>query len=516
MNSIHDGVAGRGAIATSHDAATEAGARILEGGGTAVDAAIAAAAMLCVVYPHNVALGGDLVALVRDPAGRTRFVNATGRAASAETRDALVARHGDAIPSRGVDAVTVPGGVRGWAALAAIGGSMSWRELLSPAREAAAQGHPVSRSLANSIVAEQPVIGCFAPWSAVFAPGGRALREGEQLVQPALARTFDRLIAGGPDAFYTGELAERWVAGIRAAGSRISLEDAATFRATEHEPIRARVFGYDVLTSPPNTQGFSLLRTLGRAERMGLADPLGADAGSIAELFHEGNRIRTAGLADPDVGPGADELIAMEAPEFVAGAANALGDTVGLTVVADGWAVSLVQSVFDAFGSGVLEPETGIIFQNRGAGFSLDADAVNAFAGGRRPPHTLMPVLVERANRLVWALATMGGQAQPQIHAQLFLRLREGSSAIEATSAPRFVVGWQDVEDTPDSVIVEADADPIAVRSLRATALRSRLVAPRWELMGHSNVIRVMPDGYDAASDPRSDGSARVVAGGRS
>jgi gamma-glutamyltranspeptidase/glutathione hydrolase len=516
MNSVHDGVPGRGAIATSHDAATEAGARILERGGTAVDAAIAAAAMLCVVYPHNVTLGGDLVALVRDPAGHTRFVNATGRAASVETRDALAARHGGVMPSRGVDAVTVPGGVRGWAALATIGGSLSWRELLTPARDAAAHGHPVSRSLANAIVAEQPMIGGSASWSSVFVPGGRALREGEPLVQPALAGTFERLIAGGPDAFYTGMLAERWVAGIRAAGSRISLDDVAAYQPAEQAPIRARVFGYDVITSPPNTQGFSLLRTLGRAERMGLDDPLGADAGRVAELFHEGNRVRAAGLADPDVGPDADELIAMEAPEHVGDTANALGDTVGLTVVADGWAVSLVQSVFEAFGSGVLEPETGILFQNRGAGFSLEADAVNAFAGGRRPPHTLMPVLVERVGRLVWALATMGGQAQPQIHAQLFFRLREGASAIEATSAPRFVVGWQDTIDTPDSLIVEADGDPAAIHSLRATSLRPRLVVPRWELMGHSNVIRVLPSGYDAASDPRSDGSARVVAGSRS
>jgi gamma-glutamyltranspeptidase/glutathione hydrolase len=513
MNSIHEGVAGRGAIATSHDAATEAGAGILERGGTAVDAAIAAAAMLCVVYPHNVALGGDLVALVRDPAGRTRFVNATGRAASAETREGLAARHGGVMPSRGVDAVTVPGGVRGWAALAAIGGTLSWSALLGPARDAAAHGHPVSRSLANAIVAEEPVIGGFDAWSSVFVPDGCALREGEPLVQPALADTFDRLIAGGPDAFYSGELADRWLTGLRAAGSRISVDDAAGFQPGEQDPIRARVFGHDVITSPPNTQGFSLLRTLGRAERMGLADPLGADAGRIAELFHEGNRIRTAGLADPDVGPPADALIAMEAPARADGTANALGDTVGLTVVADGWAVSLVQSVFEAFGSGILEPETGIIFQNRGAGFSLEADAVNVFAGGRRPPHTLMPVLVERGGRLVWALATMGGQAQPQIHAQLFFRLREGASAIEATSAPRFVVGWQDLIDSPDSLIVEADAGPTSLHALQATSLRSRIVSPRWELMGHSNVIRVLAEGYDAASDPRSDGSARVVGG---
>ena len=502
-----------GAIATSHYAATEAGARILDQGGTAVDAAIAAAAMLCVVYQNNVAVGGDLVALVRDPAGRTRFVNATGRAASAETLDDLRRRHGQAMPWRGVDTITVPGGVRGWKALAAMGGTRDWAQLLGPARDAAAHGHPVPRSVARAIVDEGRVLEAFSGWADIYLPAGVPLAEGQTLRLPALAETLDRLISGGPDAFYTGELAERWVTALRELGSRISVEDAAAFAPTIDDPIRRTLFGHDVLTSPPNTQGFALLRVLGEIEQLGLEEPLGRDAGAVATLFRAANRVRAIGLADPVRGVGADELITMPDPGPTdAGAPNAMGDTVGLVVVSDGWAVSLVQSVFESFGSGVLDPGTGILFQNRGTAFSLDPTAVGRFQPGLRPPHTLMPVLIERDRKLAAAVATMGGQAQAQIHTQLFLRLLEGRTALEATSLPRWVVGRQDLPDTVDSVTIEADVDRAAADSLAASPLTPRTVHPRWELMGHSNVVRVTDDGLDAASDPRSDGSARVVA----
>jgi gamma-glutamyltranspeptidase len=506
------GMRGTAAISTSHDAATEAGARLLAEGATAVDAALAAAAKLCVVYPNNVALGGDLVALVRDPSGRTRFVNATGRAAAGETLDRLAARHGGVMPDRGVDTITVPGGLRGWQALAELGGTRPWRDLLSPARDAAGDGHPVARSVAFAISGEATALAGFPEWNALFRPGGRGLAEGDPLVQPALAETFDRLIVGGPAAFYEGELARRWVEGLRARGSRLDLADLAGARADLGDPIAAAGFGHRILTSPPNTQGFSLLRTMRRVAAEGLADPLGDDAGRLATLFHEANAVRASALADPDVGATADELIALDPPgEAAASRPSPRGDTVGLVVVSDGWAVSLVQSVFETFGSGVLEPSSGVLFQNRGAAFSLDPTRVAAFAGGRRPPHSLMPVLVERDGELAAAVATMGGQAQPQIHAQLLLRMYAGASALEATHAPRFTVGRQDDDATDATVLVERDADPAAIASLRATPLEVRFVPPRWQYAGHSNLIRVVDGGFDASSDARSDGSARVL-----
>lgn len=503
-----------GAVATSHHLATEAGAAALRAGGNAIDAAIAAAAALCVVYPNNVALGGDLVALVRSPDGEIRFVNATGRATAAETLDALRERHGDALPKRGADTITVPGGVRGWQALAELGGRLGWADRLEHARRYAHDGVPTATSVARAIRDDRSALDADPGCRALFLPGGDPLAEGEPLVQPALADTLDRLAANGPDEFYTGEVAARWIAGLAALGSRITAADAAGYRPVVEAPLRTEALGVEVVTAPPNTQGFSLLRTVRAVESEGLADPLGADAARLAASFHAANRVRAAWLCDPDVAPlDGPALIEVDAPAEASDARPASGDTVGLAAVsADGWAVSLVQSVYWAFGACVLEPGTGILFQNRGTSFSLDPTHPAAFGPGLRPPHTLMPVLVLRDGELLQAQATMGGQAQPQIHAHLLLRTLAGASAIEATSAPRWVVGVQDDGDTASTVTVEADVAEPARRALEAAdGYAVKAVRPRDEGLGHSNLIRVTPSGYDAASDPRSDGSAVIV-----
>ncbi|UOQ87604.1 gamma-glutamyltransferase [Agromyces endophyticus] len=503
-----------GAVATSHHLATEAGAAMLRAGGNAIDAAIAAAAALCVVYPNNVALGGDLVALVRNPDGEIHFVNATGRAPAAQTLDVLRAHHGEALPNRGIDTVTVPGGVRGWEALAELGGRLGWGERLGAARRLAREGAPTATSVARAIRDERAALEADPGCRALFLPGGTPLDEGAPLVQPALADTFDRLAEHGPDEFYSGEVAARWIAGLEALGGRITAADAAGYRPVVEAPLRIEALGVEVVTSPPNTQGFSLLRTVRGIADRGLRDPLGDDAAELAELFHSANAVRAAWLCDPDVAPldGAG-LVTVDTPGRETDARPAHGDTVGLTAVsADGWAVSLVQSVYWTFGACVLEPSTGILFQNRGTSFSLDREHPAAFGPGLRPPHTLMPVLVLRDGELLQAQATMGGQAQPQIHAQLLLRSLGGASALEATSAPRWVVGVQDDGDTAATITVEADVPERAVRTLRAAGRFSvKQVRPRDEALGHSNLIRPTADGFDAASDPRSDGSAIVV-----
>jgi len=507
------GVSIGGAVASSHYLASEAGREALIAGGNAIDAAIAAASVLCVVYPNNVALGGDLVALVRNPEGEIRFVNATGRAASGETLASLRSRHGERLPERGVDTITVPGGVRGWSALAALGGRLGWNDLLRSAHGFARDGAPVATSLARAIRLERAALGADPGCRALFLPGDSGLQEGERLSQPALAATFERLIANGPDEMYVGETAAKWVAGLHALGSRISAEDAASYSPVIEEPLRGSGLGYDVITAPPNTQGFSLLRALRALDGGAISDPLGVGAGMLADVFAANNRVRSRHLSDPDFADRtALDLVEMPAPVRTAGDRAATGDTVGLVAVSDdGWAVSLVQSVYWAFGSAVLEPETGILFQNRGTSFSLDEGHPAAFGPGRRPPHTLMPVLIERDGELAFAQATMGGQAQPQIHALLLSRLANGASALEATSAPRWVVGAQDDDDTPETLTIEADVTSSARRALEASDFDVKVVPPRSELLGHSNVIRLLPTGYDAASDPRSDGSAIVV-----
>ncbi|XPP27314.1 MAG: gamma-glutamyltransferase family protein [Leucobacter sp.] len=502
----------RGAISTSHHLATEAGAAALRAGGNAIDAALAAAATLCVVYPHNVALGGDLVALVHTPDGETRFLNATGTAPADQKLTALREKHGDHLPVRGVDTVTVPGGIRGWQALHELGAMRSWADHLEAATRYAAEGVPVAHSLATGITDEQEPMLADPGCRQVFFRDGAPLAEGDLLRQPRLADTLRRLAENGPDEFYTGETAERWVSGLRALGSKISMIDAADYSADWGEPLEGAFRGHRVLTGPPNTSGFILLRALAAIEA-GIEDPLGAGAGQLAEALRAGNAVRAASLADPRFGGASGrELIDMPAPPYAPERElRPTGDTVGLSAASsDGWAVSFINSLFFRFGACILEPETGVLFQNRGTSFSLDPSSKNAFAGGKRPRHTLMPVLVMQGERLVWVPASMGGAGQPQIHTHLLLRALSGAEPAEVTSAPRWMVE-EPAADGTVSVMVEEDVPAVAQRAIEAQGLGLKSVPPHFEVLGHSNLIRIDDDGFTAASDPRSDGSAIVV-----
>ena len=508
-----------GAVSTSHHLATEAGAAALRAGGNAIDAALAAAAALCVVYPNNVALGGDLVAIVRNPQGEIRFLNGTGTAPAAQSLEALRAAHGEQLPLRGIDTVTVPGGVCGWNSLHEYGAVLSWADHFEAAIRHAEQGFPNSRSVAAALIEDRATLEQDPGARAVFYPDGRPIAEGEPLMQPALAATMRRIAEGGSAEFYEGETAERWIAGLQRLGSKISKQDAIDYSAYWGKTIEEEFHGLRVLTGPPNTSGFMLLRALravaGGSGVSGIDDPLGAGAGALARAFYESNLVRAAALADPLFG-GANgaELVAMPAPGGPAlGAPKASGDTVGLSAVsADGWAISLINSVYWGFGAHILEPETGIIFQNRGTSFSLDPASPNAFAPGKRPRHTLMPVMILSGEELAFVPATMGGSAQPQIHAQLLLRQLAGATPHEATHAPRWMVD-EVVGDQPPTVTAESDVPRTALDAIEAAGFALRLVPPYTEDLGHSNVIRVRPEGYEAASDPRSDGSAEVVGG---
>ncbi|GAA1622512.1 gamma-glutamyltransferase family protein [Leucobacter chromiireducens] len=501
-----------GAISTSHHLATEAGAAALRAGGNAIDAALAAAATLCVVYPNNVALGGDLVALVRSPEGEIRFLNATGAAPAGQTLEALREKHGDALPLRGIDTVTVPGGICGWNSLHEYGATRPWAAHFEHAIRHAEQGIANSKSVAAALIEDQATFAQDPGARDVFYPGGEPLAEGAPLVQPALARTLRRIAAGGSAEFYEGETADRWIAGLQALGSKITKQDAIDYQGYWADPLEGEFEGYRVVTGPPNTSGFMLLRAL-EAVATGIEDPLGTGAGELALAFHHANSLRASHLADPRHGGATgQELVKLPAPEWpVPAAAKASGDTVGFAAISDdGWAVSFINSVYWSFGAHIVEPETGILFQNRGTSFALDPASPNAFAPGKRPRHTLMPVLILRGDEIAWVPATMGGAAQPQIHAQLLLRSLAGATPHEATHAPRWMVEeWPG--NGPATVMAEADVPVEAQRAIAAAGFPLTVVPPVTEDLGHSNLIRVTPTGYEAASDPRSDGSAVIV-----
>ncbi|MGN7799561.1 gamma-glutamyltransferase family protein [Leifsonia sp. 22587] len=507
-----------GAVATPHAAATRSAERAFERGGTAIDAALAAAATLSVIYPHNVSIGGDAIVLVRSPDGVVRCINASGPAAYAVDVDRMRESHGALLPYRGIDTVTVPGALRGWEVLHRLGGRRPWAEIFDDAIGWAADGFPVSRSLAGAFAEEHDAIRFDPGFQDVFLRGGRAPREGDRVVQRALAGTLDALRNEGAGALYDGSLTARFVAGLSGLGSPVAGPDLLLFHPEVVEPLSAEFGGYRILTSPPNTHGFVLLRVLRAVEEDGTADPLGAGFGAMLERFREANLVRDELLADPRVAPhaGIDALFEeqparLEHVPVAPGFRRPTGDTVGIAAAdSEGWSVSLIQSVYHAFGAAVVEPSTGILLHNRGTSFSLDPASPNVLAPGKRPLHTLMPVLVTEGDELRFVSATMGGQGQPQIHAQTLLRALAGAPAIDAVSAPRAIVGPQRDGDRPSDVYVEAGVGPAARASIDRTDLHVIETPALSELVGHANLIAVTADGFDAGSDPRSDGSASV------
>jgi gamma-glutamyltranspeptidase len=513
----------RWAIATPHTAATRAGAEAFEAGGNAMDAALATAVTLAVVYPQACGVGGDLFALVaRSEQPEIVAINSSGAAPAGIDTDAVRAAHAT-MPQRGPLTITVPGVVAGWRALCDQGALFEWERHFAPAIAYATDGVPVSRAL-DETLAERPDLADDPGIAAVFFPGGTALRRDDVLQQPALAGTLDTLSHEGADALYGGEIGRRYTEGLRAAGSPLALGDLAAHRAQLLPPLAARYRDLDVRVVPPNSQGFVLLEILAAIERLGIdPDPLGPDAGAIALIVRAAREDRDHHLADPDtmrVGPGillddghlAALTDAVREAHPTASAAphrHHSGDTIGLvTADAEGNCVSLIQSLYDGLGAGVLEPSTGIVPHSRGAQFVLDPDHPNVLAPGKRPAHTLMPALAHRGDRPALVLGTMGGHGQPQINATNLIRLADlGLRPVEALAAPRWLVGGLDEGD--DWILAEADV-PVAVgEALQAAGFRfETLPGPSGEL-GHAHAIRILEDGtFEAGSDPRADGGA--------
>ena len=520
------------AVAAPHRWATDAGVGSLRAGGNAVDAALAAAICTTVVYPHNTAVGGDLIALVRTPDGEIRCVNGSGPAPRGRTLDDVLARHGDQMPITGIDTVTVPGAVAGWEAVHRSGARLPWQDHFSAALEAAGSGVPVARSLAGALGRHRQAVAADPGMSAVFAPGGSPLREGDTLRQPALAETLRELSRGGPEVLYGGPVGDALTTTLREQGSAMSLSDLSAFEAQVTQPLGQPFGDHTVWTSPQNTQGFLLLEVLGAVHALGrpMPDLLGADAAVLARLFAEASQDRRRLIGDPgfgapDVGevlePAQLRAMALRAIDRSrtrsadeAGVPEAGGDTVAVVAAdSEGYAACVIQSVFHSFGAGILDPLTGILLHNRGSFFSVDPRSPNCFAPGKRPGTTLMPVMVTRHDRdLALVCGTMGGKGQPQIHTQVLLRMFTGADPVEAVRAPRWIVGGLSVGQNEETVHVEADVPPQVVAALAAADIPHETLPPRSESTGHAQLIARDEHGtLSVASDERADGSGRLV-----
>ena len=518
-----------GAVVAGHPLAVQAGLARLQAGGNAVDAIVTMAGVLAVVRPHMNGVGGDAFGLFYE--GDTRRItalNASGRAAAGATPEFFRDQGIDRMPGRGPLSVTVPGAVSAWHAALERYGTISLAEALAPAIAIAEGGFMVSQTLAEDLEA---AAGLNEGGRGIYQPGGRPVAEGDVLESPQLARTLERLAAEGPAAIYGGSIGRSLAEFLESEGSPLRLTDFAAHRPEWTEPVSTTFRGHRVHTPPPNSSGLSVLQMLGMAETL----PLESYEPNSAELLHRLVEIKKLAFADrlrwiadrsmADVpverlldpaylreraGQIPQRAASSQPPGFGGDLAaeddDGEGDTVYLAAV-DQWgnAVSWIQSLFATFGSGLVDPTTGVVLQNRGAGFTLQEGHPNRIAPGKRPFHTLMPVMLTDADGSYrMSIGTPGGDVQPQAVTQALVQMLVfGMSPQRAIEAPRFASGsglGLRVEDRlPEHVRAELAGLGHEVQAVEGWT------AP----FGNLHVIRRLPSGVlRTGADMRREGAA--------
>lgn len=519
------------AVAAPHELAARAGRSVLAQGGNAVEAMVAMAASIAVVYPHMNGIGGDGFWLVREPGGRVRGFEACGPAG----RRATIARYRemgyDAIPARGPDAmVSVAGAVGGWRLALdfarALGGRLPLGTLLADAIAQARNGVPVSPSEARYVPRELDTLHEAPNFSATFLKAGKPYPAGEVRALPRLAATLEQLAHAGLQDFYRGDVGREIAADLDRLGAPVTRADLEAFAAVERAPLAIRRRDATLYNFPPPTQGLAALVILGILDRLEIR---AAESPTYCHGLIEATK-RAFAIRDRVVtdfarlrhDPAAfltPERLAREAAQIDMRRAASVplpppghGDTVWMGAIDEaGLAVSYIQSVYWEYGSGTVLPATGICWQNRGMSFSLDPAAVNPLEPGRRPFHTLIPALAAFDDGRVMSYGSMGGDGQPQFQAQIFSRYADyGMGPAEAVDAPRFLYGrtW----GAPSlSVKVEDRLDPGCIAALRRLGHEiEELGFPYTDALGHAGMlVRDPRDGRIAAThDPRSDGAA--------
>ena len=447
-------------VATSQPLATEAGIEALRCGGTAVDAAIAANAVLGVVEPMSCGVGGDVFAIVWDADTESLHgLDGCGRAPSRMTRNAYAERGFDRIPLRGALSWTVPGCVDGWFELHERFGRLPMAELLAPAIHYAKNGFPVSPVIGRAWAEAVELLSQDAGAQATYLPAGRAPKIAERFRNLALGETLAAIADEGRDTFYHGRIAERLATFSRQTGAFLEADDLAAHRATWVTPISVPYAGYDIWELPPSTQGLAVLQMLRILDGFDLK-AMGHNSAAYLHHLIEAKKLAYADRARHYADPAfaevpidgllsagyADRQRRRIAPERSALEVSAgdprlrTGDTVYLSVV-DGArnAVSFIQSIYHGFGSGVVPADLGFAMQNRGHLFHLDPEHPNTLEPGKRPFHTIIPGFVTRENRPVFSFGVMGGDMQPQGHVQVLLNLFDFAMDVQqAGDAIRF------------------------------------------------------------------------------
>ncbi len=517
-----------GIVATEHPLAAQAGARILENGGTAVDAAVAANAVMGLVAPMSNGIGGDLFAIVYEAStGKLHGLNASGWSPAALTPEHVRSRGADKMPRRGIDSVTVPGTVDGWDKLLRRFGRKDFAEVLGPAIAYAEGGFPVPEIVSTLWRDSEKELRADLESARTYLNNGRAPGPGELFRNPGLAWTYRQVAQHGRDAFYKGEVAQRIVAASDRHGGTMRPADLAEFESEWVEPIRTTYRGWSVYELPPNVQGVAALEMLNIMETF----PLGEWGHNSTRALHamiEAKKLAYADmyrhLADPRFARAPVEgllspIFARERARLIdpakancdvrAGQVPGAGTIYLSAVDRDGNMVSLIQSNYVSLGfaSGVVPEGTGFVLQNRGALFSFDPGHPNALAGRKRPAHTIIPGFMEKGDQRI-AFGIMGGWNQSQAHAQYVANIVDyGMNVQAAVEAARFS------KETFEGCDVQVEARiPEAVRNeLASMGHQIRLrgdFSPR-AMGGGQAVMRDFAAGMNyGASDPRKDGAA--------
>ena len=469
-------------VATGHPLAARTAITVLDAGGSAVDAAIAADAVLGVVEPMATGIGGDLLAMIVEADGRAITYNGTGRAPAALTVDLLERLPGRRIPDRHALSVTTPGAVRGWHDLHRRFGRTDWADLLAPAIALANAGFAVAPICAGEWKLFAPVVRA-DPVSARLYRAERPPAAGEIFANPELAAVLRAIAVDGPAAFYEGEPARAAALADQAHGGVLSAGDFAGHIGDFREPVSTRFRGLAVLECPPNTHGVAVLDALAELEPLDLAEDDPATMVAAVRAMGRGLARARQTVADP------------------------AGDTVCTVVVdRDGLAVTLMTSVFKRFGSGIGVPGCGFVLQNRGSGFS-EPGHLNGPAPGKRPYHTVVPAAALKDGRFHAGFGVVGGAMQPQGHVQLLIRLAAWGEPLQAAiDAPR----WRLESET--ALAIETGMPPPVAAALRAAGYKDPAAAG--ELGGRSDfggaqvVMRTEADDLLGGSDRRKDGIA--------
>jgi gamma-glutamyltranspeptidase / glutathione hydrolase len=515
-------------VATSQPLATEVGIDILKRGGNAVDAAIAVAAVLNVTEPHMTGIGGDVFVMIYAAKNKTiEGLNASGRAPRALNLDYFSSRKITEMPLAGMEAITVPGAFDGWITLLDRYGTMKLADLLAPAIGYADKGFPVMEKTAADWQPEVPKLTRTATAASTFLVNGAAPQPGAIFTQKNLARTLGTLARGGRDAFYRGEIARAIVEHCHAHGGFLSMQDFASHRSEWVEPISTTYRGHTLFELPPNGQGLTALLLLNMLEGLDLK-AMRSQPGLYYHTMIEATKIafadRNRYIADPsfarvpvhellskDYAARRRALInpnkAIDPPAY--GDIRTGNDTTYFTIVdRDRNAVSFINSIFSAFGSGIVAGETGIMLQNRGAGFSLDAGHANRLEPGKRPFHTLIPAMVFKDGNLLLSYGVMGGDVQPQGHVQVLVNLIDrGMNLQQAIDAPRvrYISGR--------GVMMDEELTGPVIGDLIQRGHERVMPAPGMThraLMGGGQAIMIDPESGAllGASDSRKDGLA--------